>query len=187
MGAKSGKRIVVDGEWWRLLTPLVLYAGLVDFVLGSIVLIYLVWAMEVGKLRISLSCCTIIRLTRVSGNYNCTAFGTMRIAAIFITSGAFGVMTSAIFLPNTTTVAGCAPLMGLLGALVGDFLQNHTSMLDGRCSYLSKLLLGTAMGLVMGLFPLVDNFTHVAAWFGGILGGTTLFAGVLKVMAVCHS
>jgi membrane associated rhomboid family serine protease len=155
LGAKNGPKIIDDGEWWRLITPMFLHAGLIHLAMNMVVLMRLGWSMEV-------------------------AFGTWRVAAIYLSTGLFGTLMSAIFLPDILGVGASGALFGLIGSLFGDFIQNHKAMHEGKCSYFLQLVISSAIGLAIGLFPLLDNFGHFGGWLLGIIAGMAYLAGVIK-------
>jgi len=80
-------------------------------------------------------------------------FGTPRVCIIYVGSGVFGMIISAIFLPTSVTTGASASLFGLVGALFGDFIQNHRIMVEGKWPYFIQLCVSTIIGLVVGLLP----------------------------------
>eukprot|EP00455_Lapot_gusevi_P002380 TRINITY_DN10942_c0_g1_i5.p1 TRINITY_DN10942_c0_g1~~TRINITY_DN10942_c0_g1_i5.p1 ORF type:complete len:141 (+),score=6.52 TRINITY_DN10942_c0_g1_i5:85-507(+) len=49
-------------------------------------------------------------------------------------------------------------------------------MVSGKCSYITGLILSTALGLALGLLPLLDNFAHVFGFVCGLLAGLVFLA-----------
>lgn len=154
-GAKLAEPIREDGEWWRFIAPVFLHAGVLHLAMNMIVLVRLGASMEV-------------------------AFGHARVAVIYLASGVAGNLASAIFLPNEIGVGASGALFGLIGALFGDFIHNYRQMEEGKACYFFQLVLSSAIGLAVGLFPLLDNFAHAGGWLCGILTGAVFLAGSYK-------
>jgi len=155
LGAKITSKIVNDGEWWRLIAPMFLHAGLFHLLVNMIML----W--------------------RLGANLE-AAFGTIRISLIYFLSGLFGVLMSAIFLPLIMGVGASGAIYGLVGALFGDFYHNHQYIKDGKYCYLTQLIASSLIGLAIGLFPLLDNFGHIGGWICGIVASTVFLSGAIK-------
>lgn len=149
LGAKNTPKIVQDNEWHRLFTPMFLHGGIIHIALN------------------------MFMLKRLGGSIE-ESFGYFRIAIIYFASGVSGVLASCVFLPSTLSVGASGALYGLIGALYGDFLHNWKTMLEGRTSYFVSLVLNTALGLTIGLLPMIDNFAHVGGAIAGFLLGSVL-------------
>eukprot|EP01006_Ploeotia_vitrea_P057564 TRINITY_DN68190_c3_g2_i1.p2 TRINITY_DN68190_c3_g2~~TRINITY_DN68190_c3_g2_i1.p2 ORF type:complete len:395 (+),score=184.44 TRINITY_DN68190_c3_g2_i1:116-1300(+) len=154
MGAKIASDIR-EGEWWRWVTAMFLHAGVVHLLMNMVVLLRLGASME-------------------------EAFGAWRVGTIYILSGIYGNVASAIFLPEIPTVGASGALYGLIGALFGDFLHNYKSMTEGRCAYFTQLVISSIVGLVIGLFPFIDNFAHLGGWITGLFAGTAFLAHTMR-------
>eukprot|EP00808_Paulinella_micropora_P000516 g55926.t1 len=145
MGAKQASLIVQHGEWWRLFTAFFLHAGVIHLVFNMSAL------MQLGK-----------ELERSAG--------AVRVGLIYFTSGLMGILWSCLFIPEVIGIGASGAIMGLLGGLLADFLLHWWYMHpDYRCCYGGQILLTTMLALVIGLLPLVDNFSHVGGWVGGLL------------------
>jgi membrane associated rhomboid family serine protease len=136
MGAKDTISIV-DGEWWRLLVPLYMHAGLLHLAMNSLSLLRLGAHME-------------------------REFGFWRIGLIYTVSGSAGILCSANFIPRVPSVGSSTALFGLMGALFGDFIQNHSVLTRrSKWNYFFKISIQSALSLVIGIFPFLDNFAHL--------------------------
>jgi membrane associated rhomboid family serine protease len=155
LGAKRADCILDEGQWWRFIAPMLLHAGVLHIVGNMVVLMRLGYSME-------------------------QAFGTFRVATIYLVSGFGGNLASAIFLPQVVVVGASGALFGLIGALFGDFIQNFRVIREGRWCYLLQLVVVSGVGLAMGIFPLIDNFSHIGGWLCGILAGTAFLAGAQR-------
>jgi len=157
LGAKLTDRIVHHGEGWRIIASLFLHAGLVHLLLNMLML----WRIGAGLEE---------------------AYGWIRIGIIYFASGIFGVLMSAIFLPQVPGVGASGAIFGLVGALFGEFVHNPNddNYPEGKCLYLTSLVMSSILGLAIGLFPLVDNFGHIGGWLcGGVSGLVFLGMGNL--------
>jgi len=154
LGAKVTS-LIVAGEWWRLIAPMFLHAGLIHLLLNMITLWRLGTDLE-------------------------ETFGAYRIGAIYFLSGLFGILMSAIFLPEIPGVGASGAICGLLGAKFGDFFHYHKYLQEGKWKYFVSLVLSTVIALAIGLFPLLDNFGHIGGWICGLLSGTIFLAYAVK-------
>jgi rhomboid protease GluP len=143
LGVKSGEAIV-DGQYWRFITPLFLHIG----VLHLFVNMYSLYAIGPAVERF---------------------FGTPRFIAQYLLSGFAGVIFSLANSPFPSAGASGA-IFGLLGSL-GAFLYVHRDLFGqfGRVQ-LRQILLVAFLNLGLGLMPGIDNWGHL----GGLLTGAFL-------------
>jgi len=148
-GAKSSWEIVEDAEVWRLLTSMYLHSGLLHVATNMLGLMGYGWRLE-------------------------RDFGALKVAAVWLISGTFAMMSSAAMLPMEITVGASGATCGLLGCSCGELILNwahyHLQLRIGLV-----LLLGIGLNLVVGLSPFVDNVCHLAGLCMGFLLGFTLF------------
>ena len=147
LGAKNDVAIFEHGEWWRLFTCQWLHAGMIHLVLNLIALLSLGAGVE-------------------------RAFGPLRTLMLFIWSGLFGTICSALFLPGVLSVGASGGVYGLVGAYWADVLLNYLAHGCGaiRDAGVPSLIVATLPGVLAGMTPWVDNFMHV----GGLLAGMAL-------------
>jgi membrane associated rhomboid family serine protease len=88
LGAKRTDLIVVEGEWYRLFTPIFLHSGVVHLLFNMVGL----WNVGVPTER---------------------EFGWLKTGIIFFVSGFFGVVMSAIFVPLAVGVGASGAIFGL--------------------------------------------------------------------------
>ena len=151
LGAKNDVKIFEGGEWWRFFTCNWMHAGVIHLLLNAGGILVLGVGLE-------------------------RAFGFWRAAFLYIASGLFGSITSAIFLPGVISVGASASMFGLLGAYWADVLLNHVAKCSLRGAGIGGLLLATVPNLLMGFTPWVDNFMHLGGLFSGMLIGVLLSA-----------
>jgi membrane associated rhomboid family serine protease len=143
-GAKITHK-VLQGEWFRLVIPTFLHAGLLHLIPNLVVFLSLAYSME-------------------------SEYGAFKLVFVFLFSGISSFVLSAIMLPQIVSVGASGAILGIIGALYPDMLHNLDFQPDSRktCIKLSLLILFV---LVTGLVPLVDNFVHIGGLIGGILSG----------------
>lgn len=154
LGAKD-TRMILDGDWWRFFTPMFLHGGIIHLALNMFVLYSLGGSLE-------------------------EAFGFFKVAAIYLISGFSGVMCSTLFVKDTISVGASGAIYGLIGALFGDFMQNHKIITEGKWKYLLNLVISTVIGLAFGLMPIVDNFAHIGGFIAGLLVGAIVLTNTIK-------
>jgi membrane associated rhomboid family serine protease len=156
MGAKDTALIVTENEFWRLISPAILHAGLVHYLVNCIALWLIGTAIE-------------------------TSHGTLATAVIFIISAIGGTIFSAIFLPGFITVGASGGIFGLIGACISDIIMNWKHLFSDfvtanqrRSNHLLVvffLILDILLNCLIGLTPYVDNFTHLGGMIYGLLCG----------------
>ena len=90
-GAKVNS-LILEGEWWRLFTPIFVHIGLLHLVMNSIALYFL-------------------------GVFTERIFGNVRFVFIYLFAGVAGTLSSLLFSPSISAGASGA-IMGLFGALL---------------------------------------------------------------------
>jgi hypothetical protein len=124
-----------------------------------------------GVIHLMVNTFSLLQLGRnLEGEY-----GTWRIGLLYLFSGVVGNVVSALFLPTSLTVGASGAIFGLLGGAWADLLQNwsHT---PSPCAQLLSLSFSTALNVLLGLMPFLDNFCHL----GGLLSG--LFIGLVLLV-----
>ena len=120
----------------------------------------------------------------------------MTFLIVYILSGLFGEVASAVFLPGVMGVGACeyrnavrpisdhhsslfchahnlaGAVCGLFGAHWADIFQNW-SVHEEKAKQIFFLFFNTVITLGIGLIPMVDNFAHVGGFLYGVLMGST--------------
>lgn len=154
LGAKNAARVLYKGEWWRLLTTLLLHGGLLHLLMNVMV------QMRIG-----------VTLEVLWGHHNWLL--------IYLASGGYSVLVSCIFLPDSLTVGASGSICGVIGAGLMFSLMTWTQIVaprEVRDRNMRVCTLGTTMlvTLLLSAVPMVDFAAHI----GGFLAGFVLAVGV---------
>ncbi|XP_027178902.1 RHOMBOID-like protein 9, chloroplastic isoform X1 [Coffea eugenioides] len=154
-GAKIN-HLILDGEWWRLVTPMFLHSGV---------------------FHIALSCWMLMTY----GPEVCRAYGSVTFFLIYVLGGLSGNLISFLHTPDPTvggTVNSISPLkiMGPVFAIIGAWLayqiQNRDMVVDdGPKKMLQKVIIATCLSCTLSNFGPVDDWTNVGAAFTGLAYG----------------
>ncbi|MCJ7843412.1 rhomboid family intramembrane serine protease [Lederbergia sp. NSJ-179] len=139
-GAKFSP-LILEGEWWRLITPVFLHIGFIHLFMNTLALYYLGTAVE----RI---------------------FGRIRFVWIYLFSGFMGTLFSFVFTPTLAAGASGA-IFGCFGALL--YVGFASPQLFFRTIGKNVLIL-IGINLVFGLIvPGIDYSGHIGGLVGGFL------------------
>ena len=170
LGALDTHRLIVDNEWWRLVTPIFLHAGILHIVFNAF--------------------CIMILSRNIERSH-----GTIVTATIFLLSAASSNLISAILQPGSILVGASGGLFALYGVCLADIIMNWKILFlvlksrqagSGCCLQfccLFGLLIELAINTIPGFTPWVDNFAHL----GGLFYGFCLSFLLLKTLPVSFS
>lgn len=138
---------IAGGQWYRLLTPMILHAGLLHIFFNCYVLYMLGPNVE-------------------------QAFGTARFVLMYVVAGFVASSLSFAFPPDSPSLGASGAIFGIAGVLfVYLFKRRRSSFVRG---YLRQIAIFIGVNLLFGfLFPFVDNYAHI----GGLIGGMILGLG----------
>jgi rhomboid protease GluP len=137
---------IVDGEVWRLFTPIWLHAGVLHILTNLFFLLRFGWVFE-------------------------ERWGMPAFAAIYIIAGIGGCVTSAFATPENVSVGASGALFGLLGADIAYLFYNHSAM-TGWVMELVILLIVIVINVAIGFAGSgVDNMAHLGGLLFGLLAG----------------
>jgi len=165
-GARVTDLIVNEGQWFRLVSPLVLHAGVIHYIFNMLALWFLGAAVE-------------------------QSHGFTSAAILFFIPGIGGNILSAIFLPQYISVGASGGIFGLIGGCIADIALNWNLLFirgenEGDASLrqhwfaFAWLFVDIAANCLIGLTPYVDNFTHL----GGLLYGICCGISTIERLAV---
>lgn len=157
MGAMQTSRMIVHGEWYRLVTAIFLHAGLFHFVINTLALFFLGSLLE-------------------------KVHGPVTITGLYMVAALGGNVASAVFSnPNTISLGASGGIFSLLGICAAD-CWNHWDLIvyDNKIyrfpflSCLTVIFIECVVNFSLGLTVFVDNFCHVGGFVYGICLGIPL-------------
>ncbi len=135
-------RAIAAGQWWRLITAGFLHGGIMHILMNS-------WGLfNVGS--------------QVEESY-----GASRFWVIYIISTVTGYLASFYGSPSLS-IGASAGIFGLIGAMIAFSVREGTSQSAAMRSFYIQWAI---FGLVMGLWPGIDNFAHLGGLAGGFVVG----------------
>jgi membrane associated rhomboid family serine protease len=148
-------RLIQSGEFWRLMTPVFLHAGIIHLLMNL-----------VAQLRFGLF------LER--------QWNIFRFIPVFLVSGIGGCILSALWNlshPETVSVGASGAIMGLMGAFIAELAITWTTL---NPSYRKQMAIQVAIWLVViflfGFSGSVDNAGHLGGLGTGLFFGGILFS-----------
>jgi len=158
-GGKNGVLIIEDGEWWRMITPIFLHAGIFHLV---------------GNVQVQLD----------MGAFFEKEWGSLNWLIIYITSAIGGSILSTISKPDIVSVGSSGAVCGLFGAKMtevflrccepNDTLQERAARAVRRAECGGVLCSVVLVGL-MSFIPFVDWAAHLGGLLGGLVVGFVIF------------
>ncbi|WP_353855239.1 rhomboid family intramembrane serine protease [Bacillus sp. Bos-x628] len=139
-GAKNNA-LILDGEWWRLITPMFLHIGLTHLLFNTFAL----WSVGAAVEKI---------------------YGSGRFLIIYLISGIFGTIASFVF--NTAIAAGASgAIFGCLGALLYLTISNRQLFFRTMgTNIIVIILINLGIGFTVSG---IDNAGHLGGLVGGFL------------------
>jgi rhomboid protease GluP len=151
LGAKQNQAIDA-GQWWRLLTPMVLHGGLAHLMFNT-------WALY------------------ILGTEAERIYGSIRFLAIYLVAGLAGSIASYVFNPGALSVGASGAIFGLLGALAA-FAYVARSLIGKEASkmQLGQIVTLAGINLMFGFLPgtNIDNAAHIGGLVVGVICGVIL-------------
>ncbi len=153
LGAKVNEYIV-EGELWRLFTPMFLHGSMLHILFNMYALYIFGPTLE-------------------------RSYGHWRFLGLYILGGFAGNVLSFLFTPGSSLGSSTA-IFGLLGA-EGVFLYRNRRLFGAQAQRaLMNVVMVGVLNLMLGMSPGIDNWGHL----GGLLGGSFFawFAGPVYVL-----
>lgn len=178
LGALETRLMIDNNEWWRLITPMFLHAGLIHLAFNMLAMLLLMRTIERNH-------------------------GLVATSALFVVSGIAANVISALMQPALILVGASGGIFAMLGLCVADIVLNWRlllvvfaskhwddytvgkgKMLTSRqlarsnCWFRFKIVFWLCMDLLLnslvGFTPFVDNFAHMAGLVYGFLLSSTV-------------
>ncbi|CAN6451911.1 unnamed protein product [Victoria cruziana] len=138
--------LILNGEWWRLVTPMFLHSGFFHVTFGC-------WALLTFGPQVS------------------RGYGSLTFFLIYILGGICGNVSSFLHTPEAT-VGGTGPVFAIIGAFVIYQVQNkQTNVKENSESMFQKAAIVAALGFVLSNVSRIDDWTHIGATCAGLLYG----------------
>jgi rhomboid protease GluP len=141
--------LIVRGEYWRLLTPMLLHGSILHIAFNM----YALFIFGPGLER---------------------HYGRLRFLALYLLSGFAGNVFSFILTPANSLGSSTA-IFGLIGAQAVFLYQNREIFAGAARQALGQIITIAAINLFIGMSPGIDNWGHVGGLIGGVL--FSFFAG----------
>jgi rhomboid protease GluP len=150
LGAKENNAIN-GGEWWRLLSPMVLHGSLMHLLFNS-------WALY------------------ILGTEAERVYGTARFATVYLLAGLAGSIASYVFNPGSLAVGASGAIFGLLGALAAfSFASRALIGREATKMQIGQMATLAAINLFLGFaVPNIDNSAHIGGLIAGGIAGLAL-------------
>jgi len=147
LGAIFGPYVVLDNQWWRLLTAMFLHGGMTHLLMNMFSLYLVGRGVELY-------------------------FNTKSYIGIYFFSGLLGGLVSIYMHPVSVGVGASGAIFGIFGALAGFVLAHKDEIASQAKSFIKNFAAIIGLNLVIGFaIPEVDVSAHAAGLFVGILGG----------------
>jgi len=146
-GALNGYFVLVQGEWYRLLTSLFLHSGAMHIVMNMLSL-YIVG-------------------TVVERLFNASSY-----LGIYFIAAFFGSFVSMYVHPIGWAVGASGAIFGIFGALAGFAWVHRKRMQKEFMEFMRSFGLILVINFVIGIvFPSIDMSAHIGGLIAGIVGG----------------
>ena len=99
------------------------------------------------------------------------------LAAVYLTSGAAGNLASTLFVPYKSECGPSGAVFGVAGVMVAEVVRAWP-VLRSPWRALGQMAAVLAIFLVLGIFPWVDNFAHLAGFATGLVMAVVLLPRV---------
>src|SRR5436305_13361764 len=145
-GAKDND-LILQGQYWRFVTPIFLHANL----------------LHLGLNMLNLAVLGVF-LERLVGH--------IRFLLIYVTTGIVSIIASFYFMPQEISVGASGAIFGMVGAYSVFVLMHRRAFRAGGIPILLWLVFVIGLNLSIGLFVAnVDNYAHLGGLISGFLLG----------------
>jgi rhomboid protease GluP len=135
--------LIVEGQYWRLLTPMLLHGSILHIAFNM----YALFIFGPGLER---------------------HYGHWRFFALYVLSGFAGNVISFVFSPANSLGSSTA-IFGLIGAQAVFLYQNRDIFAGAARQALGQIVTIALINLFIGLSPGIDNWGHVGGLVGGVM------------------
>mmetsp|Transcript_26816 Transcript_26816/g.50160 ORF Transcript_26816/g.50160 Transcript_26816/m.50160 type:complete len:334 (-) Transcript_26816:2352-3353(-) len=163
-GAKNTVFILEDGEWWRLITPIFLHAGVIH-----------------------LACNVLVQLE--TGAFFEREWGSISWSIIYIVSAVGSSALSVVAMPDAISVGSSGAVMGLFGGKAAEVIcrccetaksdQDHIGH-QVRKEQCAGVMCSVTIVMLFSFIPYVDWAAHLGGLLAGFCVGMIVFAADLQ-------
>lgn len=159
-GGKNSVLILEDAQWWRLLTPILLHAGVIH-----------------------LLCNVAVQIE--AGAFFEQEWGSFRWLVVYLASAVGSSILSVIVMPNAVSVGSSGALMGLFGAKLAEVTLRVCDRADTeqqrvahqvRKEQCTAVTCSVLLVMLFSFIPYVDWAAHLGGLVAGFAVGILLFA-----------
>lgn len=147
------RALVLQGDWWRLLTACFIHIGITHLAMNMYALLYIGLQLE-------------------------PILGAKRFITAYLITGIIASLASMIWHDRTISAGASGAIFGLYGVFL-TLLRSHLIERYTRKSLLASILIFVIYNLVSGLQAGIDNAAHIGGLLSGMLLGM-LFVPRLK-------
>lgn len=134
--------LIIQGQWWRLVTPIFLHLGIVHLLMNEYSLYLLGPLVE-------------------------NTFGKLRFLIIYLVAGIAGNIASAYFLPNIFSIGASGAIFGLLGTWLYLGIKYRSQLPQ---AFLSNVIAMIVINILYGTIQSnIDNYAHLGGLLGGFI------------------
>jgi len=147
LGAIYGPQIVLEGEWWRLLTAMFLHGGMTHLLMNMFSLYIIGRPMELY-------------------------FSPKSYLSLYFLTGIVGGLVSIIVHPVTVAIGASGAIFGVFGGLSGYFFAYRRELGEHAQEFMKDFVLIIGINLILGFsIPNVDVSAHAGGLVSGLIGG----------------
>ena len=147
LGAIYGPFVVVEGEWWRLLTAMFLHGGMTHLLMNMFSLYIIGRPMELY-------------------------FSPKSYLSLYFLTGIVGGLVSIAVHPETVAIGASGAIFGVFGALSGYFFAYRRELGEHAQQFMKDFALIIGINLILGFsIPNIDVSAHAGGLVSGLIGG----------------
>ena len=149
-GGDSGDKVLLQNQWWRVITSAFVHIGAAHIIMNM-------WALW------------------VLGTLAEAILGTWLYIGVYLVCAIAGSITSVFWNPVVVGAGASGAIMGILGAEVSVLKFAHLPLpKEVLRSTMRSLVQGAVLTLLIGILPRIDNASHVGGLVCGLIMGLLL-------------
>jgi len=150
MGALYAPYMILDNQWWRLITSIFLHGGMTHLLMNMF---------------------SLYLIGRGAENY----FSKSAYLSLYLFAGFLGSFASLFMHDDSVGLGASGAIFGLFGALAGFFLAYKEQIEEHSKAFMKQFAMIIGINIIIGLaIPEVDVSAHVGGLVIGFIGGFIL-------------